>query len=261
MMHVSTDKRNQIVLPILGVVLLFVLWEGITSGLGVFSEVVLPAPTTVASEFSNNSELIINNTQTTLAAGGIGFLLVIVLAPAAAILLTLNERIEKAFMPLVVGINSVPRVTVIPLLVFYFGDDIGTGFVIAAWVAFFPMFLNAFEGFSRLNPDHRDLLSMYNASVWQEYRYIRLPNGVPQVFDGMKTAFILAMIGAVVGEFIMRDGGLGHLAMIGMRSANTGLVFASVFMIGVISTVSIFILYLLQDRIVFWEETNFFTTE
>ncbi|MFP8953843.1 ABC transporter permease [Natrialbaceae archaeon A-arb3/5] len=260
-MGTLNEKRKQLLLPIVGIVGMLVLWEGVTSGLGTVSEVVLPAPTTVLSEFSGSSDLIIQSTETTVFAGFVGFLIVVVLAPLCAIALTLNDRVEKAFMPLVVGVNSVPRVTVIPLLVFYFGDDIGTGYIIAAWVAFFPLFLNAFEGFSRLNDDHRSLLSMYNASVWQEYRYVRLPNGLPRVFDGMKIAFTLAMIGAVVGEFIMREGGLGHLAMIGMRTANTGLVFASVFVIGIISTVSIFLLYLLQDRLVFWEETNFFTTE
>lgn len=260
-MVLTNNRRTRWSLSIVGVASMFAVWYAVTVLFELVSPAVLPAPARVYAEFTRTQELIIANVWPTVSAGFLGLTIAVVLAVIGAFVLTLDDRIRSALMPLVVGGNSVPRVSLAPLIIFYFGTGVGANYVIAAWIAFFPMFLNALDGFSRMRDDYQELLSMYNASIWQEYRYVRGPNALPQIFDGVKVAVILAMIGAVVGEFVAADEGLGYLALFAMRNVNVGLVFAIVGIMGIISTASIFLLYLLQDRIVFWQESNFFTAE
>lgn len=248
-------------LSAIGAITFLLIWEFFTSTLELFHETILPAPSEIYFEFRETQELIINNTPETITAAGLGFGIAVVLAVLVAILFTLNERVERALMPFVVGGNSIPRVALAPLFVFYLGEGITALYALAAWIAFFPMFINAFDGFARIDEDQRAMLSIYDATLWQEYRYVRIPNGLPRVFDGMKISIILAMIGAIVGEFVIVGGGLGNLALIAMNAFNTSLVFATVIVAGVISTVAIFMVYLIQVRVIFWEEVNFFTAE
>ncbi|WP_164974756.1 ABC transporter permease [Halegenticoccus tardaugens] len=232
-----------------------------TEASGLVSETMFPPPESVYSAFIDNQELIVDNTWPTVTAGFIGFGLAVVTATLSAILLSLSKRVENALMPLVVSVNSVPRVTLAPLLIFYLGSGVATNYMIAAWVAFFPMFLNAMESLGQISGEHHDLCHLYQASTWQEYRYIRIPNALPQMFDGMKMAIILAMIGAVVGEFVATTEGLGYLSTLALRNANMGLAFAVVGVLGFISTAAIFVLYQIQDKLIFWEDSSFFTTE
>lgn len=245
----------------LGIVSLLLAWEMATSVLGMFHESILPAPSAVWGQFRSTQSLILSNAPETITAAGLGFTIAVVTAILAAILFTLNDSVQQALMPFVVGGNSIPRVALAPLFVFYLGEGITALYMLAAWIAFFPMFINAFDGFSRMADDQRRMLRLYNASTWQEYRYVRIPNGLPRVFDGMKISVILAMIGAIIGEFVMIGGGLGNLALIGMNAFNTALVFATVIVAGVISTIAIFVVYLVQVKVVFWEDVNFFTAE
>lgn len=260
-MGLADSRAGRWSISIIGIVIFFSVWELVTTYLEWFHPTILPAPTGVLSEFQRVQEIILRNTPETIMAAGLGFIIAVSLAIIIAILFTLNDTVERALMPFVVGGNSIPRVALAPLFVFYLGEGITALYLLAAWIAFFPMFINAFDGFARIDVDQRKMLSLYNASTWQEYRYVRIPNGLPRVFDGMKISIILAMIGAIVGEFVIVGGGLGNLALIAMNSFNTSLVFATVIVAGLISTIAIFVVYLIQVRVVFWEDVNFFTAE
>lgn len=260
-MNINDTRRTQWVLTVGGIVLALSFWHLTTETFGLVSETKFPAPMSVYSEFTGNQELIIENTWPTITAGFIGFGLAVVAAVLSAIFLSLNKRVENALMPIVVGANSVPRVTLAPLIIFYLGAGVAANYMIAAWVAFFPMFLNAMESLGEMSEEHQDICELYKASTWQEYRYIRIPNALPQIFDGMKMAIILAMIGAVVGEFVATTEGLGYLSTLALRNANMGLAFAIVGILGFISTLAIFAIYQVQNKLIFWEDSSFFTSE
>lgn len=261
MLPISHNRAYRWGLSLAGIVVFFVTWHLLTDVFGIFHQTVLPAPLDIWNEFWRVDEVILENTPETVKAAGIGFVLAVVLGIVSAILFTLNDRIQEALMPFVVGGNSIPRVALAPLFVFYLGEGITALYALAAWIAFFPMFINAFDGFARIDEDERKMLTLFGASRWQEYRYVRIPNGLPRVFDGMKISVILAMIGAIVGEFVMVGGGLGNLGLLAMNTINTPLVFAVVIVAGAISTFAIFIVYLIQVKVIFWEDVNFFTAE
>ena len=232
-------------------------WYFITEVYQLFIELVLPSPVTIVVQLIEFQDLIYDNFMSTFVTGIGGFLTATILGAVCAAIFTLSKRLNRALMPLAVSMNSVPRITLAPLIIFYFGN-LNAKFLISVWVAFFPMFLNAYEGLGILEDEERDLLDSLGATKWQEYKYIRVPNSIPHMFDGMKIAMTLAIVGAVVGEFVGAGKGLGKLALFALRGFDTALVFGVTGLMGLVSVILFFILFLLQDRLVYWKETQLF---
>jgi NitT/TauT family transport system permease protein len=257
----SLDKESRTTrwgISLIGTISIFLVWQVITAELGLLSESVLPAPTQIVESFQSNQQLILKNLKYTLLESAVGFVAAVVLALLVSFLLTMNDRVRNSFMPLVLAGNSVPRVSFAPIILFYFGG-FQAKYVIAAWVAFFPMLVNTLDGMANLNEDLELFQRSLGANIWQEYRYFRIPNALPFIFDGMKVAVTLAIVGAVVGEFVSAERGIGYLALFALKYHNIPLVFALVGLMGVISVCAFVVLFTLQDKLVHWENTSFLT--
>lgn len=244
-------------LSIVGTSLFLVTWWLVSDVFNLFIDLVLPSPVTIVLNVLEFRELILTNFMSTFTAGIGGFVAAVLLGSTSAALFTLNRRVQDALLPLILSVNSVPRITLAPLIIFYLGN-INAKFIIAVWVAFFPMFLNAFEGLSVLDEDQEALLESLGATRFQEYRYVRVPNSIPHMFDGMKIAMTLAIVGAVVGEFVGAGEGLGYLALFALRAFQMPLVFGVTGIMGLVSVILFFVLFVLQDRLVYWKETELF---
>lgn len=244
-------------LPLLGTTALFVGWYLATEVFHVVPVTTLPSPVQITLEFVEFRELILKNLRSTLLAGLIGFSVTVVLSIVLGILLSINVRLKNALLPLIVGGNSIPRIALAPLIIFYVGG-FDAKYLISAWIAFFPMLASTLEGFSEIDDDLEMMLDSLGATTWQKLRYVRFPNALEFIFDGMKLAVILALVGAVVGEFISSDEGVGFLALTALEVFNTTLVFAIVGLVGFISMAAFFSLFILQDRIVYWRDTKIF---
>lgn len=245
-------------LSIVGTIAIFVLWQLVTGTFGLIDDLVLPSPLQVYSEFSRTQDLIFEHFWPTLTSSAIGFTIAVTLAIVVAVVLTLNDDVRHAIMPLVVGGNSIPRVSLAPVIIYYFGG-FQAKYLLSAWIAFFPMLVNTLEGLDNIEDDQESMLKTFETKTWQEYRYVRFPAALPLLFDGMKISVSLAIVGAVVGEFIGAREGLGFLALFAIRNLNTSLVLATVGVMGLVSVTAFFALFVLQDRIVHWKETNMFT--
>jgi len=236
----------------------FVLvWFLATEVFGLFLELVLPSPVTIVERIIQFQDLIIDNFFATFNTGIAAFVTATIVGVGVAVVFSLSERISNALMPLALSMNSVPRITIAPLLIFYFGN-FQTKFFLAVWIAFFPLFLNAYEGIQILEEDQENLMDSLGATRWQEYRYMRFPNAIPHIFDGMKIGLTLSMVGAVVAEFVGAGKGLGWMALISLRSLNMPMVWAATGIIGVATVILFFILFVAQDQFVYWKETNLF---
>lgn len=257
----SLDEDSRITrwgISFLGTISILLFWQVITAELRLLDKAVLPAPTVIVSEFQKTQELILNNLWYTLLESGVGFVAAVALALVISFLLTMNDRIRNSLMPLILAGNSVPRVAFAPVILFYFGG-FQAKYVIAAWVAFFPMLVNTLDGMANLDEDMELLQQSLGASLWQEYRYIRIPNALPFIFDGMKVAVTLAIVGAVVGEFVSAQQGIGYLALFALKYHNIPLVFALVGLMGMVSVGAFITLFFLQAKLVHWKETSLLT--
>lgn len=252
-------RLKRLGMPLLGVGLVGVVWLVATEMLGLFGPSVLPSPLQVHAEFFRIRELILDHLWITLKAGLLGFLIAMVLGTLMSVVVTVNEDVRNTLMPILIGGNTVPRVAVAPLIIFYVDVISLASMLIAAWVAFFPILINVIEGLESTNEDELNFLEMVGASTWQEYRYLRFPNALPYIFDAMKIGIITAMVGAIVGEFVASSEGLGYLALLGLQDSNVALALAIVFIVGLVTTALMYVIYLMEARLMFWKDASIFT--
>lgn len=121
--------------------------------------------------------------------------------------------LERVATPYLIAANSVPLVAFAPLLLLWLGNDIQTKIVVAALIVYFPVTISAVTGFQQQSPMHTRLMVTLRANKWQRFLYLELPTALPGILAGMKIAGPLAVVGAVVGEFLGTGQGLGHLIL------------------------------------------------
>jgi len=259
------EHIHQLSWPFLGIVLFFAIWGGLTRMLTVSAR-YFPGPLDVYRELVRIWEPLLTVLPNTLMAAGVGFVIAVFLSIVVAIPIVANERIASALMPFIVGMNTVPRIAVTPLVIYWIGfigsvDIQAANYIMAAWVAFFPMLIAAIDGFRSIDEETENMLRVYGARTWQEFRYVRLQSGLPFIFDGMKLGFILAMIGAVIGEFISASPGIGSMANSVISRTAVGRAIAIVLVLGLISSTVVFLIYSIESRVVHWRDSSIIAEE
>jgi NitT/TauT family transport system permease protein len=196
--------------PVAALVVFVLLWEVICRVFNVPAYLV-PAPSAI---WADTSKLVgqvsihtLATTQTTL----LGFFASLVVSLPLAVLLTASPVIANSIYPLLVLTQSIPKVALAPILVVIFGSNELPRVVVTFLVAFFPLVLSIAAGITSVPPELIELGRACKASRWRELWRIRLPYAVPFVFSGLKAAITLSVVGAVVGEFVNADKGLGYL--------------------------------------------------
>jgi NitT/TauT family transport system permease protein len=251
------DNR-MILYPLIVGIIIIVGWQYAVQLFNI-STLLLPPPTEIYLAYRDLQQLVNSNLASTLMVAGIGFFAALLIAFVLAVALTLSDKLRYALMPLILSFNTVPRVALAPLIVFYIGG-FDAKYLISAWVAFFPMVVNTYEGIGEMDEDAEMLFTSVGASKWQELVKYRIPNAVPFIVDGMKIGIILAIVGAIVGEFVASDSGAGYLALVALGQYNVALMFAIAIIMGFIAVVAFYLLYLVQSRLVYWESADMFST-
>jgi len=254
------DRWTRFALSALGIILFVVLWEAVISGFGLNTR-YFPSPPTTWTELQRIWQPVLTVLPKTLQAAGVGYLLALALSIAVAIPLVASDRVLNAIMPFIIGINTVPRVAMTPLVIYWVGFMGGVpqataNYVLALWVAFFPMLIAAIDGFRSIDESTENMLALYGATTFQEFRYVRFKSGLPFIFDGMKIGFILAVIGAVVGEFVSGTAGIGSMAYSAISRTAVSRAVVIVLVLGVISTVIVLAIYVLESKMIHWRESS-----
>ena len=258
---VSRDSRvGRWGLSGLGVVLLLGVWKVATTALALNPK-YFPGPTGVVKELVRVWPAIVAALPNTLSAAMVGYLLALALSVLVAMPLVASQRALNALMPFIIGTNTVPRIAMTPLVIywvsFYNTSALHlANYVMAVWVAFFPMLIAAIDGFRSIDEATENMLEVCGATTWQEFKYVRFKKGLPFIFDGMKIGFVLAMIGAVVGEFVSGTFGIGSQAASAIGRTSISRAFAIVLVLGFISTAVVLAVYLIESRMIFWRESS-----
>jgi NitT/TauT family transport system permease protein len=166
-----------------------------------------------------------------------GYFLAVVIGIGIALLFSWFRTLEIATMPLLVSLNMIPKVALGPLIIVWFSYGIGPNILIAFAICFFPIVLTTARGLREVEPDLLDLVRTLRGSRWQIFTKIQLPGALPYIFSGMKVAAILAVAGAVVGEFLGSDRGLGYLMLQVQVTLDTAAMFMAVILITLIGMV------------------------
>lgn len=230
-----------------------VLWQLISS-IGSFPEYILPAPSAVASAAADNAGSLASETLVTLIETLVGFALAVAFALPLAIAIVVWPLLKKSIYPLLILVQSVPKVALAPIFLVWIGFGPWPKILIAALACFFPVFLDAAAGFASTPRDALDLFRSLQAKKRHTFWKLRVPHALPHVFVGLKVGVTFAVIGAVVGEFVQSSEGLGYLILISSSQLKTDLAFAAMILLALISIVLFYVLEWVERLVVPWAE-------
>jgi NitT/TauT family transport system permease protein len=198
--------------PLLFLALLVGVWK-LALAAGWISESILPQPEDIAVSFYElvQSDFVWDDAAATLWETVAGFGLGAALGLALAIPAGLSPVMRQMLNPYAVALQVTPRIAIAPLIIAWAGFGYSSKIWIAAIIAFFPVYVNALTGILTVNEDEREMFRSLGAGRWQTFAHLMVPASLPVMFAGLKTAAGLALVGAVVGEFISAERGLGVL--------------------------------------------------
>jgi NitT/TauT family transport system permease protein len=187
-------------------------------------------------------------TQESLA----GFFIAVVIAMVLGTAVSQIRIVEKAFMPYIAAIQTVPKVALAPLFVIWFGYGISSKIVMAAVICFFPILINVIEGLNSADPERVRMLTAFGASKGQIFRKVKFPSALPFIFAGLDIGIIFAILGSVVGEFLGAKQGLGVLLLQTQYNFDIPGMFAVLIVLSVMGLIGHTAIVLLKRKFAFW---------
>lgn len=210
--------------PVAAIVVTILIWHAVTVWYGI-SPLILPSPGSVLETAIQFRAILPKHTMVTIIETVLGLLVSLVFAVPLAIAIVWSPLFRRTIYPLILGMQSIPKVALAPLFLIWIGYGMSSKVLIAASIAFFPIMINTVTGLSMVERDLLEMVKVLRASTFQTFVKIRIPSAMPYFFSGTKVAVTLAVIGAVVGEFVGSDEGLGYLIMVSGAELNTAMVF------------------------------------
>jgi NitT/TauT family transport system permease protein len=232
-------------------------WEAVCR-FGLVSALVLPPPTAVVRElWYVCREIAIGgplrvDLLVTFYEALAGFVLAVVFAFVCGILIAEIAVLRRVMMPYLVAVNAAPKIAFAPLLVVWFGFGTGSKVVMAALIAFFPILVNVVAGLAGADSAKLRLMRSLAASRWMTFSKVKLPESLPMIFAGLKTAIVFAVVGAVVGEFVGADAGLGHMIKQTDYQLDVALTFAIIVILSLVGILLFYAVEWFERRALFW---------
>lgn len=223
--------------PLAGIALIVAAWV-LICWLGNLPTVVLPTPDKVVRAFVARFDLLLSEGWITFKETIYGFLLALAVGLPIAVAIANSRPLNLMFYPLLVALQSVPKVALAPIVMIWLGTGIESKLAIVWLVAFFPIIVDTTAGLRSTPRELLELAHSLRATPWQIFLKVQFPAALPFVLTGAKVAMTLAVIGAVIGEFVSSSEGLGFLLLSATSQLDTPLAFAALFalsMLGVFS--------------------------
>lgn len=219
--------------PVGSVLALLLIWQALVVGFGI-KPFILPSPRLVFQVISEHYGILFRHTLVTSLETVVGFSLSVLIGFPLAVAIVTWRRVEGAIYPVLVASQTVPKVAIAPLFIVWLGFGFLPKIVIAFLIAFFPVVISTVIGLKSTPIEMTYLGRMVGLSWWQMFVKISFPRALPEIFGGLKVAMTLAVVGAIVGEFVGASEGLGYLLMFATAQMQTALVFAVlIFLVGI----------------------------
>lgn len=230
------------------VVSLIIVWEGLVHLFDI-PQFLLPAPSEVMALTINEWDLIQKHSLATIASILSGYLCAVLFALLVSALMIRFPLFERLVMPIFVGMQSVPKIAIAPLILVWVGAGAGSKIVVVMSIAFFPIVINTMAGFKEVDRGLADVFRSVAASERQLLFKLRLPYAVPYIFAGLRIATTLAVLGAIVAEWLAASSGLGYLVLSGSFNFNTARSFAAILALALIGTSFFALMSWVEQRI------------
>jgi NitT/TauT family transport system permease protein len=241
--------------PLMFLVLMVVLWD---AAIRVFKipPYQIPAPATVIETLWTDWPDLLAQAWPTTVATVEGFLLSAIFGIFAAVLIAGSRTIESYVYPLLVFSQSIPKIAIAPLFVVWFGFGMLPKVLSAFMLGFFPVVVSAVQGFKSVEPDLLDLARAMEANRLQVFRMISFPHAMPAIFAGLKVSITLAVVGAVVGEFVGSNSGIGFVLQRSIGTFELPTMFAALVILALIGVILFWILDVIERIAVPWHASR-----
>lgn len=213
--------------PTIAVIVSLLIWE-IATDLFSIPKFILPAPSVICRTMIEQWSLLADHSLVTIFETCFAVVMSVIIGIPLAVAMTYFRPLERAFYPLLVSAQTIPKVAIAPVFVVWFGFGLTPKVLIAFLIAFFPIVISTAVGLRACPPELLYLTNSMGASAWQKFRFIRFPIALPSIFGGLKVAVTLAVVGALVGEFVGASRGLGYLIQTAGGNMDTRLLFAAI---------------------------------
>ncbi len=241
--------------------LIFLLSVGIWKGLTMIFNIpvfLLPPPEKVFIEYISllSNGILLKHTLVTLNETIAGFLAGAAIGMLLGYPLAKSRKLEKILSPYIVAAQTAPKIALAPLIVIWLGFGMISKFFLVALIVFFPIFINMIAGIRSVDRNLLELMKSTKASKWDIFKKVEMPSSLPMLFAGFKTGVTLAVIGAVVGEFVGANAGLGYLTIYAAGLMNTSQVFVAIIQLTIIGIILYMIVSFIENRLIQWRESD-----
>lgn len=244
--------KTSLSVPILFGLVTLGLWEGAVRAFEM-PEYLLPPPTAIFAAVDRSLFL---QLAVTFAEAVMGFVIACASAFAVALMFVRYRTLERGLFPVAIAVKTTPLVAIAPLLVLWQGTGWWSKVTAAALICFFPVLVNTVKGLKAADSEHCDLFRSLGATRTQEFRKLRIPFCLPYFFSALKISSSLAVVGAIVGEFVGATQGLGYVIMVSSAHLETAMLFSAIFASAFAGITLFYAVGLVERLIVFWQPAD-----
>ena len=250
----KTLLRNRLLLFFVSLTVGIVLWQAIVS-IFKLPAFILPGPLAVGQRFITAFEggLLLRHLSITLLEVVLGLLVGTFLATIIGYLLAKSPSAEKLLSPYLIASQAIPIVAIAPLIIIWFGPGLASKVLICSLIVFFPVLINTVVGLREVPQDLHHLMRSLRATHFQTLWYLEIPSALPVFLGGLRIGATLSVIGAIVGELVGSDRGLGFLINVGRGQYDTALVFVAVITLVVMASSLYGLVIWIESKVLAWQ--------
>lgn len=248
--------------PLVTLVIILAVWD-VTTRFNFVEAFLLPSPKVVGWSIYNGfaTGLFWPHISYTLQSTISGYLIGSLSAVVIGALIVESDTFDRMVYPYIIALQSMPKVSLAPLILVWFGFGLASKVVLVGLICFFPVLVNTIVGMRRTDPDLLEMCRSFSLSRRYVFFHVKLPSAASSIFAGLQIGIVLALIGAVVGEFIASERGLGHMISAATMNMSLSTMFSGIFLLSIFGIVGSFFIRLLHRKVVFWEKTSNGLTE
>ncbi|MEU7628716.1 ABC transporter permease [Nocardia sp. NPDC049220] len=245
--------------PLALVVVLVVAWWAVTK-FELVEPYILPSPADTWRTAADNSTYLLQNTWVTTYETVVGFIIAALIGEVVALVMIYSRGVERTMYPLILFAQVIPKIAIAPLFIVWLGFGTSPKILVAVLMAFFPIVISGMAGLRSVDPEILELTSTMGASNWKTFVKVRFPASLPQLMSGLKIAATLAVTGAVVGEFVGANEGLGYVILQANGNIDTAMLFAALIIMSLLGIILFAIIEIAEQFLIPWHASRRSTT-
>ncbi|TFV54995.1 ABC transporter permease [Mycobacterium sp. PS03-16] len=241
--------------PVALVIALLAAWWAVTEA-ELVAPYILPSPGDTWRTAQENAAYLAQNTWVTTWETVVGFLIAAIVGEFVAVVMIYSASLEKTVYPLILFAQVIPKIAIAPLFVVWLGFGPSPKILVAVLMAFFPIVISGLAGLRSVDPEILELTSTMGASRFKTFMKVRFPASLPQLMSGLKVAATLAVTGAVVGEFVGANEGLGYVILQANGNIDTAMLFAALIIMSLLGIVLFAIIEIAEKLLIPWHSSR-----